>query len=562
MPKNEKIVFIATVGQTDLQVLVRKDGQDYRAEIGNIRQFHQALLNGALSYRVEGKYARCKPLPNIKIDWNSGKGEAIAFKDSSCEVVRENQQIILIPAKLMELVESIKSDAKPITAALLFATHRDDKKNTEYTRREPIAAGPILTRWLAQELNLEISDADGALSGIKPGHVTWVNYLDGEMESPGTGRDDPVDREAMRRIDRALQAARTCADFAYLSLGGGLPNFKDQIIACAHYRFAGKLKDRRVSEYDEKEQWTPDRALPHPPSESFRARLQATNFIEQGDFRSAYAVAAFLQNDDEEKPWVDALETTKDYMSGLLDNPENSMPDAIKTLIEISERIQCLNIAIRTEAALWHENYREAAMLTNAFYDTALFDGIKQLMPTSHVDNVENLIKGNTHQLQPLEAKLNKLSNSEKYKPLTNLLDGSYGFNSQGQNEDLWIKCFPNILEESMFDFQTRIYGTQKKFKGRTYGKKATGIKPRKLRNLYVHSSLKTDLANKIKEIYIGAQLWFDDIPQKPPLGHYFLNQKTTRNILKALGIAHEPASYYANLVQELKRLMQEHECR
>lgn len=232
MPR--KVVIFATVGHTDLQVVVERDGEQYRAVIGrNRRGFHEWVLEqkdsepivvnefyAGVSSEDQGK--------GIFLDWSAhrtGFDPNSRFKPMTSE-----ERIVLTPPKLAAVAESLKKDPDmEVIAAVVFNTRRSpsDEDPAEFRSAcdgEPIASGPILAKWLGGFLGLpELGTKSWDIGAGKAG---WVDILDGKMMQEGSGRDVIVNREAVARIDRAASQAASWGTnrdvWACVSVGGGM----------------------------------------------------------------------------------------------------------------------------------------------------------------------------------------------------------------------------------------------------------------------------------------------------------------------------------------------------
>jgi hypothetical protein len=199
----KEVVLFATAGRSDLQVLRRDaDGKLCRAEVDktHTRAFHEALLTGHAPYQVNAAGIGEEPNRAVSVHWDAVQQ---VFKS---DVLKDAQErYILTPAKLAWVVNALRSRPElHVAAVVLFNTHRTDPGIRHAYQEEPIAVGPVLACWLAEEFGLASADSAGTI-GL--GQSGWINILDGSLQSPDTGRDSPIHREAVRRMDQCLRDA-------------------------------------------------------------------------------------------------------------------------------------------------------------------------------------------------------------------------------------------------------------------------------------------------------------------------------------------------------------------
>ncbi len=249
----KKVVLIVSAGTTDLQVLVEKGGERYRSSIGEgIRAFHQALLDGAATYRIEAGQPSPEEARDTRLRWEKDKN-GFSFSDTYKIAQEETGEYALIPEKLAEIVHNVKNDRRiQVVGTIVLNTHRTDSSRNP---KEPIACGKILSEWLASELKLQAASEPQQGEGVEFGHASWVNFLDGDMRQEGED-GGPLNEEAVRRINRAIHAASqwTVEEdlWAYLSLGGGMNEFKEVCASCAELYFPQKTAERKKSQFQSK----------------------------------------------------------------------------------------------------------------------------------------------------------------------------------------------------------------------------------------------------------------------------------------------------------------------
>ena len=227
---------------------------------------------------------------------------------------------------MARIVQSIPTPDNQVIASVVFNTHRDDPSIWPPYREEPIACGPILAAWLSEQFKLASVCEPGDIGIKKSG---WVNVLDGNMLHQGKGRDYPLNRECVRRADEVMRNATTWDSreplWAYLSISGGIPGFKEALTTCGQYRFEGRVFVYQEPQYGEAPELdTPDH-VPPTTIESFRSRINTQNLILHGDFHGAYAAVKHLENDPHEKKWILPLKQAADYMTGTLNEEQETL---------------------------------------------------------------------------------------------------------------------------------------------------------------------------------------------------------------------------------------------
>ena len=293
MPNSpEDAVLLVTAGRTDLQILVTDQNTQYPDMLPKyqVREFHQAILDNEVKYTVESQPKIEEPeKKHIRIKWKEG---SLQPKEA---VYQNDGTIILVPTKLAETTQFLRENYH-VRSVIIFNTHRGDPKFKGDIKlikeqlkdawdEEPIALGFVLSNWLKKEFNLKsIGQKAGDIGLDKAG---WVNILEGDMLKSGPGRDYPIHRNIIRKIDEILCSAANWENnklIACLATGGGLPESKDIIKAGANYRFGYE----RVLEWQEVEyrnhEWVSASKENTHPAESLRARDHASRLIRQGDF--------------------------------------------------------------------------------------------------------------------------------------------------------------------------------------------------------------------------------------------------------------------------------------
>lgn len=592
MPK--PVVLFASVGRTDLQVLLKKNGKHYRCSIqeSSVRKFHSAILSGDLPYVIDGSYENILATPDeVEYLWDEGKKQWSVSSGNYKPCTNESGgELILVSPKLAKTVSEFARPKKEwtVVAAIILNTNRSEPdKGSKFKEKnwmaEPFGAGPILSKWLAQKFGLD--------SGSKPGEIGekvagWVNLLDDDMIQPGQGRDYPVNRKAVRRLDEAMKIGASVATEPWICLmiGGGIPNFKEVIGACAAFRFKRNVIFRAIPEID-----VSAGGIQSQPSEdsttvldSFRFRSHARELIKIGDFAGAFRVVEHLgEVDPRENSWVKKIKIMADYLAGLLTFNERNCPEYLKRVFQKESRMpNCLLAAIRVEAALSIPRIPEAVFWTCNFFDVALGDFISrkvcggaminwdsfdaEVEIPSKIEISPSLLK-ELPRLNPSTASFPNACMVEKGKKANKT---SYIISTAFGKDKIWLD---QIGSDSLKGFHIAL--NQKE-----HG--SHGIAPKDLRNGLIHKSLTPQTSAKVKKIFQDANLW--NVPVSVPSykptdemgfaeklakkvkvrilpGEHFMGVEVVRGIFSELGVD-DPAAIYRSLLDGLIGDLEKHE--
>jgi hypothetical protein len=575
------VVLIASVGNSDLQVVLQKDGKYYRSQVhGDVRRFHDYLLDSSKPYVVDDTLWDLPVAPDkLRYFWNGKKGEG-SIKDPSFEPYRDaNGKLVLVPPKLAGTVTSLvkqKSECH-VVAAIVFNTNRSEslrgKKDFEWVwLNEPYGAGPILAEWLADKFNLEYGNNPGA---IGPGKAGWINLLDGKMTQEGPGRDSPVNREAVRRLDETIREAASFekGPWACLMTGGGIPVFKEPLNACAKFRFQGRVFSRVTPEVGASTAagWLVQQDDTPNPAESFRFRSHAAKLVQIGDFSGAYGAVKWLESDTKEKIWVDRLRIIADYMAGLLSNDHREQcPKYLRPLMR--PKVQSLLAGVRVEAALCTKRIPEAVLWTANFFDAALIDFIGRFFEESTVDGETSCLK------IPRNFDIPKLLLDDEYsKPCLGLKRSDNKFETYKVFTGFfWDEKWLSVIKQEPLSALNEALKTEIEYKFRRK------ISPKDSRNIITHKSLTPETMSMMQQVFAEARLWNVDKKDSAPKdalgggrmeqalkgvfvsknlrskepsnssiepGAHFLGVDLVQNVLAELNVKN-PAALYHNLVQ------------
>ncbi len=539
----KEVILLASLGRTDLQVVLEKEGRPLRASVNSgVRAFHEALLQGAVPFVIapdaaeirEGRREEEPGWDGARQQWRLPAGCSLA--------VKADGGLTLAPAKLAGPLAALENQPDlHILSVVLFATCRDERAPEPIFRNEPVAAGPLLAAWLAQRWGLEVGRQAGE---VGPGRVGWVNILDGKMLSPASGRDALVNREALRRVEAILRQAASWGEglWACLSLGGGMPEFKEPIKACAGFHFEGRTFNWQAPQFSsEPFVWVNPDAEPPTPADSYRVRRHVVQLIRRGAFSEAYGAASELEGDEKECRWVSRVRGAADYLAGTLDLTTH-LPPYLKTLLNPwtdprRTAPRCLLVGARAEAALWARRLPEALSWTCTFLDAALHDAIDCWLPKRcFLDNTRGLIGCPRAMESQFESGCEALGDRER--PVERLFETPqeirYGYKTMGAARDGWLQLFEPATAEAWANYRNALDTEQRLAGGRP-------LKPVQLRHITVHGLLKPREMRWATEVFESIGLW-NKTPQLP--GDYFLGQPLAADLLNRFGVPNAAALY------------------
>lgn len=549
----KETVLFASVGRTDLQVLTsREDGTLLRLSIGrDLRHAHEALLNGTLAWEIDpDAVSYPEPVSNDKLDW---KDQGLKFPPGYREHRGASGKLVLVPAKLAPAVAQLEGIADlRVTSAVLFTTDRDDSTPPNIYHNEPIAAAPILADWLAQRFGLRLATNAGDLGA---GVVGWIDILDGGLLSPGAGRDSPVNREALRRVEKAMRQALQWSGpggWACLSLMGGMPELKEPIKACAEYLFSGRAFTWQAPQFTTRDfRWVPPDEEPPGAADSYRVRRHVESLLRRGAFLEAYGAASELETDSEECHWVAKVRQVAAYVSGEVAGGETRRDDLIRPLRALVWPLgehnlvpRSLLAGVRAEAALWAGRTSEAVTASVTFFEAALLDAIEMALPDGcRLDDVRERIEGDTAALRALAGRVNHGTPPGDRQPLEEKHGGwKYSIGKAGFRG--WRRIFKPAAKEALGNYYAALYTRD-----------AGGNRVIDRRHQAVHSVLVAEEIRKIHAQFVAAGIWAE-APETP--GDAFLKQHLVARVLAVLAVS-EAANRYRALVEGLGSELRDH---
>lgn len=561
----EKAVVVISTGRQDLKLWAKGINEKTQQEKlfivpigGEIRAFHRRMREeGDQFYTIctEEEPARIAATRDGSLDYDGQKIVTIPEQDfkfrqetliKPTAVNGPEPPYAIYPAKIARLVRELKrlieNHEISLHAILLFATERNT--GDKYDQSEPIAAGDVLGRWLAQEFALQYQGEKEPDQPIQPDTVVWVNMLKGLKDFSGEGRDFPIHRQAARRIDEAIiRLAHGLNDgIALVSDTGGIAQLKPLIKASTRLHFRNKVVDLPDTETRplkiDIQKSLEDIRITHCV-ESLEARNHCEQRLWQGDFIGAWGAVAHLQESEDDQNWLSFIRPVADFFLGVELKPAALFAEVAQV---VNDWPAILRAAFKVEAALQgvHEGDRriaEAILGTVNFYDLALRSRINQLLKElGYVAFEGDAMDGKLHLCEKLPAELRrdeKFFIGDKKGHLLSLGRGGDGY---------WLDWLCQRGEGAFKTYSDRL--------GQAEGRKAL----RTYRNYVAHRALSASDAQNAKQLALKLTLWqFPDTRPYDPvqLGQHFLATPHTVSVLRTFQLD-DAVNRYRALVSRL----------
>jgi hypothetical protein len=308
-------LWLVSVGATDIQFPAWQQDETgawthlRRVDVGRskeMRRLHEALIwlgsGGYLTLSADvPKTVEGKPPISVRIEQEEIDGEpmyAIALEPNAAPVCRisptgyelpnahEGKLQLFFP-KVTRLVSAINGarGADPITVVVLNTRRTEGRMEA----KEPVAAGPLVARFIAQQLAVELIDGGQKLTGMLPDNTcTWLDILQGQE----TLEDPAIEAALPSRLNAVLTAtALKSGDRVVISTAGGLPGLK-AIIERIPAIYVGLAA---ISVLDDPENAGSQRPELRPLAEKWAdretLRFHCAQALRDGDYASAYGVA-------------------------------------------------------------------------------------------------------------------------------------------------------------------------------------------------------------------------------------------------------------------------------
>ncbi|WP_262966755.1 hypothetical protein [Methylobacter psychrophilus] len=529
------IILIVTAGRSDLKMLF--EGMIYEP-VG--RDIHQLLYDN---------------LDNIEFfsakdnEKNERRPQLFADTERLKTLLDLQSDSIKISLPKLEMpLERISLDKQRVALAIILQTCRDPLKAPssliDMVKKEPIAAGPLMAHWLAEQCNLTLDHKQQVAVQTS----LWMDFLrDGEDQcEPGTG--DQINLRAIQRIDDVLNKAKSLLiqtgikqPSVVLIDSGGLPRFKDPLVAITRYHFPGKTLVIHESETQQPD--TMD-AAQISVQVSCQSRFIARQMLLKGDIVGAATAVQHLASDPRELDWLNPLRQASQFIRGepVQGNPFPELA-ALRDLNYLS-----ILPALRTESSIASGRVTEAITHVFTFFEALLKDGIeKWLIDGSIDDEPPGEIKIDLPrsiisilETQPLGRGKPAYNKQEVY--------GRFRFNLEAASET-WCQAIDTIVGGGGWVHINRILFPSGNFS-----------EQRRLRNLHTHSCLSEDDVVKARQLFHDRNVWRDpDLThQSLRTGQCFLATPHVAGALTKL-TGQKVQFLYQDLIGALIRYMNDH---
>ncbi len=375
----EDFVFIATLGQNDVHVVVRPaDGRPRRHPLRkeSVRAFHQDCLDGAVRWRLtpladtlqlarrdreELEYVReCRTLVSV----------GTFASDEKVEMPVDPQVELCAPllAQAWEQIQAKRAAGQLGQArfVLLLNTRRDEIDGRGLPREsgEPVAAGSLVREGLIQTLELPGTDAFEECFFLTAGDLYEID----------SHNQRHLRGDAARAIDRRIRALRNAFPdaLALISDIGGFPETKAVLQASVAYRFDGRFEFVRPIERGRPTAQRPRLLI--SPAESLNTRYQIRRLIDRGSFDAAAELARHPAGEEacEAEPWRRCVIALADFLRTGRPSPCGGATGNL--LQQLSAMPRSLVVLFRIEAALRRGDCETAVRDTCTFIELALLE--------------------------------------------------------------------------------------------------------------------------------------------------------------------------------------------
>lgn len=351
------IVIIASLGSSDIKLWFVNEKGKAEAGLGNKgynpRPLHDLLLQPSSSYQF---YNTPEGLDVQTLLSLEEKDQLLAEIRQGNNPLHNQEPLKLCPGKLGNLVNQVLAEKKKygftIARVMVFATDRRDVEKCQYAKQEPVAAGPLISKWLANAFDLEYIDYD-KLPEDDSHYATWVNFLSGLCDFTGKERENqPLHRVACNHILRAVTKVRHGLDQPRLMLSdtGGIGEAKLFINAAARLHFAPEVYETREAEGHTLE-WRYELDFTRPSqAETILARSHCRQRLLQGDIEGAWGSVAHMQHLAKDLSWLPRVKELMDYIQG--QRIEHPTLNTVAKLQQFTLQGPALRQAFKAEAAL------------------------------------------------------------------------------------------------------------------------------------------------------------------------------------------------------------------
>ncbi|NYS26042.1 hypothetical protein HUK65_13690 [Rhodobacteraceae bacterium 2376] len=525
-------LLLVTCGDSDLQIVLPGDAETSRLiRMGSDTQraIHERLLSGDLRYEMRPDAADLPRLGGSKL-WD--KEGSLAVGDAPETAVPHelcDATLPLVPVKLAGLDRLFQPGTEgktpPPDTIVVFNTKRSHRAD------EPIATGRILAAWLADLFELRLVEGPGE---VGCGTVCAVDYIDDTVPADGK-RGRAVNPAAVQRIDDVLaRISSEAASNVVFALSGGIPVYRDQIRACARFRFASARFFDCVRIDDPEHGLLTSHAPTFLPSDSFHARGEVRRLVQKGDFHGASVLAGQFIKQPDEKRWAVATRKIFRFLDGQL-RSKATVP-GLTGGVDNAQTPRCLLAAFRAEAALRSERFLEAVLWTSTFPDAAYIDLLERLEFVESVDEVQRRIFPKPGKGFPAGLVGGKGSGLPIERNGRNYL-----YRNSYPEREVFYRFFPEDAERGLRGYHEAMGAEASGSPSGAQQTDGPGIRLRQIRNVISHGALPAEAASWVVKSFRGAGLWSDESP-------FLLENLHVHDLIGSL-TGCDPAEIYEDLV-------------
>ncbi|MBF0502909.1 MAG: hypothetical protein HQM09_22430 [Candidatus Riflebacteria bacterium] len=401
-----EVVFIATLGQSDIQLVLEKEGRRESHKIdGDIRAFHEACLDGRIRWQ-------CLPLTDSLSLTESRENASYDEKTTSftipgltapmdvsacvtlCAPVLAKSQAMAVKAKNQRRVGQF-------VEALLIFTHRD--KAGKQTDGEPIAAYELIKEALATALDI-------AIDAVHP-----CNCIDkGDLYcSDGTGQK----KLRLEIADRiycdvgAIAGSPRGRRIATVSTSGGMPSISQVTASVVSYWFPqDRIFHATAAQFEHGQSDSRHPAI--APDELIDMRRRVKELIIEGSFEPAERFAAYTEMHlkKNNRPFSSFIKNVVEFHEHGATEIASDLPgNTARQLKHIDGLGPSLRIGFRIESALRSGRWLNALQTTFTFIDVftwELIDRSFSLPGKDCIDLKKGVINCRNIDVSELDGKL------------------------------------------------------------------------------------------------------------------------------------------------------------
>ncbi len=327
-----KTLLILTTGQTDVQLIV-----------GDKRQEFKKNQCGRLHVELEERKDWCiLTAPDIKME-----GEVIDLPSEAFSICTP---------KLDAVLQYLNTNGFAVTNVLILETRR----NPSVEHGDPRAAGIVLERRLRECLDPDLD-------------IHRVAYL--QENERYDDQKNIIRRDVVKRLDQAIREAtqKISNGQVVVATTGGIPVIAllvDEMVQL-YAELGASVELVEVADSAKRIPPTKDIAiLRHSvpePTESYRARRNALDLINHGNFLGAWGAVKHLDSDEVEREWTRVVEWLSLFAASMPLPPECD-------ILVLKHRLMSVSAALRVELALRAGDVARAVHGTVAFFESALWD--------------------------------------------------------------------------------------------------------------------------------------------------------------------------------------------